>query len=330
MEQFAHKYRTYSSRNIAKRKPLYLRAFTIVELLLVILVIAILAAITIVAFNGAQTRARASAASQALSQAKKKLELYKVDAGSYPATGSLASAGITNSDTTYQYTSTGTSYCITATNGTVSYYLDSTTHFTPTQGGCTDHTYEGGVQMTNLVTNGDFSNGVTGWSTARSTSTTSANTLINTGNGSHIFPYIRQVINIVVPPLTKFYISGSIRVTNAACSNLKMDLTNATNVTIGSATISNPVENQWYLASTNITAASTGYDYFHLLTGHMYPDAASAAGMTMEIKNQLVINLTAAFGAGKEPTKAQMDAIMQQFPNGWFNGTVTANTKGIL
>lgn len=137
-------------------------AFTIVELLIVIVIIAILAAITIVAYNGIQTRARASAASSALSQAKKKLELYKVDNSTYPTTGNLATAGISNSDTTYQYTSTnGTAYCITATNGTVSYYLDSTTQPTPTQGGCTDHTYQGGVQMTNLVTNGDFSQGTT-------------------------------------------------------------------------------------------------------------------------------------------------------------------------
>ena len=46
-------------------------AFTIVELLIVIVVIAILAAITIVAYNGIQDRARASAASAALSSAVK-------------------------------------------------------------------------------------------------------------------------------------------------------------------------------------------------------------------------------------------------------------------
>ena len=49
--------------------------FTIVELLIVIVVIAILAAITIVAYNGIQNRAKASEASAALAQAKKKLEL---------------------------------------------------------------------------------------------------------------------------------------------------------------------------------------------------------------------------------------------------------------
>ena len=51
--------------------------FTIVELLIVIVVIAILAAITIVAFNGIQERARVSAVSSALNQANKKLPSIK-------------------------------------------------------------------------------------------------------------------------------------------------------------------------------------------------------------------------------------------------------------
>ena len=52
--------------------------FTIVELLIVIVVIAILAAITIVAYNGIQTRAQNSTIQSDLSNLVKKLELYKV------------------------------------------------------------------------------------------------------------------------------------------------------------------------------------------------------------------------------------------------------------
>ena len=47
--------------------------FTIVELLIVVVVIAILAAITIVAYNGIQNRAKVSSLQSSASQANKKL-----------------------------------------------------------------------------------------------------------------------------------------------------------------------------------------------------------------------------------------------------------------
>lgn len=60
------------------------RGFTIVELLIVIVVIGILAAITIVAFNGIQGRARDSARISKIQSIAQALELYKLDNGSYP------------------------------------------------------------------------------------------------------------------------------------------------------------------------------------------------------------------------------------------------------
>jgi general secretion pathway protein G len=59
--------------------------FTIVELLIVIVVIAILAAITVVAYNGIQNRANDTTIQSDLQNIAKKLELYKVDNGVYPA-----------------------------------------------------------------------------------------------------------------------------------------------------------------------------------------------------------------------------------------------------
>lgn len=61
--------------------------FTIVELLIVIVVIGILAAITIVAFNGVQSRARDSARTNDIKSIQKALELYRVDNGIYPSVG---------------------------------------------------------------------------------------------------------------------------------------------------------------------------------------------------------------------------------------------------
>ena len=65
------------------RKP---TGFTIVELLIVIVVIAILAAITIVAYNGIQQRSRDAIRVSDLKGVQKALELFYIDQGRYPTT----------------------------------------------------------------------------------------------------------------------------------------------------------------------------------------------------------------------------------------------------
>jgi len=62
------------------------RGFTIVELLIVIVVIAILAAITIVAYNGIQNRAKTSSGQETANSIVKKFEAYNAVNGSYPTT----------------------------------------------------------------------------------------------------------------------------------------------------------------------------------------------------------------------------------------------------
>lgn len=107
----------------------HLKGFTIVELLIVIVVIGILAAITIVAYNGIQERARATTVMTDLSSAAKLLAVHEVDAGNYPATLAAANNGQgvkASSGTTYQYTVSGSTYCLTATKGTTSYKVSNT------------------------------------------------------------------------------------------------------------------------------------------------------------------------------------------------------------
>ncbi len=73
-----------SLNNIKKMKSE--KGFTIVELLIVIVVIGVLAAIVIVAYNGVTNRARTAKSSQAAATVQKKLEAYNSELGSYPAT----------------------------------------------------------------------------------------------------------------------------------------------------------------------------------------------------------------------------------------------------
>lgn len=114
--------------------------FTIVELLIVVVVIAILAAITIVSYNGITKNATNSGIQSTLSSAAGKIEIYKVNdpASLYPA--SLASAGLTLVDgdgTLYVYTTSvdSTQYCLASSKSGRTYFISSATP-TPRAGKC--------------------------------------------------------------------------------------------------------------------------------------------------------------------------------------------------
>ena len=75
--------------------------FTIVELLIVVVVIAILAAITIVGYTGITNQASAAVLQSDLSNARKTIDLHYVKNGAYPAdlTAAIAAGLKVNLDT---------------------------------------------------------------------------------------------------------------------------------------------------------------------------------------------------------------------------------------
>lgn len=80
------------------------QGFTIVELLIVVVVIAILAAITIVSYNGITNRANQSAARSAASSVQKKIELYNGEVGNYP----ISKAALSGDSSKSYYIGSGT------------------------------------------------------------------------------------------------------------------------------------------------------------------------------------------------------------------------------
>lgn len=107
--------------------------FTLVELLIVIVVIGILAAITLVAYNGVQQKATQAMLDSDLTQASKAVVLYQTENGALPA--SLATVNISNGNgVTYDYGAQSTAYCISATSNSMSRYVASNSQ--PSTGDC--------------------------------------------------------------------------------------------------------------------------------------------------------------------------------------------------
>lgn len=113
------------------------QAFTIVELLVVIVVIGILAAITVVSYSGVTSRVVVASLQSDLSNASKRLKMYQVTYDSYPTTlGADKCPTAPNSDTNYclrsssnnsyvNYNSNGDYFTITATDASNLYYTIS-------------------------------------------------------------------------------------------------------------------------------------------------------------------------------------------------------------
>lgn len=137
------------------------RGFTIVELLIVIVVIGILAAITIVAFNGITNRANVASLQSDLENANTSLESYRVGTSTsdlYPANVGIAALKASPGNTFTYLVSNTTSpagYCLIANNNDTRYY--TTNLNTKPVLGSSCGTY-------NYATNGSGETGTTGWS----------------------------------------------------------------------------------------------------------------------------------------------------------------------
>lgn len=92
--------------------------FTIVELLIVIVIIGILAAITVVAFNGVQGRANDTTIRSDLASIAKQLETIKVVSSNsaYPTTTELVSNKLSASKNSYEKSRNNLYYCRTTDN----------------------------------------------------------------------------------------------------------------------------------------------------------------------------------------------------------------------
>ena len=117
--------------------------FTIVELLIVIVVVAVLAAISYVGYTSITERAITSTLKSDLTQAAKQLAIDQVNDGTYPSGSTLPSNIKASDGNTLQYTSDGTSFCLSVTSSrstTLSFHINNSTgSTTPQEGVCSGH-----------------------------------------------------------------------------------------------------------------------------------------------------------------------------------------------
>ena len=128
----------YFSKNNTS-KTLRTSGFTIVELLIVVVVIGILAAITIVSYNGITKRATETVLKADLRNGASQLTIASAESARYPSPD-LPSSIKASAGNTFQYTSDGATFCLTATSSTAgipAFYI--ATDGAITQGTCPGH-----------------------------------------------------------------------------------------------------------------------------------------------------------------------------------------------
>ena len=293
------------------------RGFTITELLVTIVVIGILATITIVSYTGISNRAVISSIQSDLSNAATALKLDQISNSAFPATLALANGGkgITSSQSLDNIiyvpdnTSNPNNFCLQYRKGTNTYAIDNTSQ--PTKGVC----------LQNLITNGDFRNGTSGWNNSNIPTITTDSSLDRSSlkfiaNGNNPF-YSRSILSDQSHYwYTKLECYISSRISGSISA---LDVRNIAGGGVSSVYADNLKLNQWQALSIITIGKTGGGESILVGTGN------SIVTATFYISNISTIDLTEAFGSGNEPTKAQMDTIMNSYPNNWFNVVAKAN-----
>ena len=159
-------------------------------------------------------------------------------------------------------------------------------------------------KLKNEVVNGDFSNGTTGWTNGGLQSFTVVGVeAIALANSQ--FDGVQQTIPLALN--NRYYFKADVKAT----SNL-VRLGMSGNIT--STLISHSGSGN-YERLSGISIPTTDTSWTCLIR-----DYRTTGFDNYFTKNVLVINLTAIFGAGNEPTKEEMDRLVSMVPNQWWDG----------
>lgn len=164
---------------------------------------------------------------------------------------------------------------------------------------------------TNEVTNGNFANGTANW-LARATEATIAvengKLRMNVIAGSANFGSIINVFPVIAND--KYYVKLNLE------SNVSTDIQASTGTGLADNKVIGAIQSNVPTSVSNVVSWGTASDRMS------FGVKPSVTGNSLLFSEVLVINLTKTFGNGLEPTKEEMDNLINTFHNGWFNGTV--------
>lgn len=179
------------------------------------------------------------------------------------------------------------------------------------------------VVLNNLIVNGNFDN-TSNWNSLRGTAIAVGNELQLTGNGSGVNSAIQQISKPFLTTITghKIYTCAIVRVSNS----LAMEVSVETQLgTLLKSSKSSPLANTDYILSG--VGESSGITNLEHIARMTFASTANNNGSVMTVKKFTSINLTSTFGAGNEPTKAEMDELIKI--TGYFD-EITLTQKQLL
>jgi hypothetical protein len=169
------------------------------------------------------------------------------------------------------------------------------------------------IEGQGLINNQSPFNNTNSWTGGASTLSISNGLLLNTADGTNPAPFTRQIDTIPYQLNAKIYLNLKTSVNNNLSTNVLFTIRGTTTAgTTQSFSLSSPVANQIYNLSA-ILQHTDGAGFYDIRTNQIYSSNANANGKIQTIYHFYAINLTALFGAGNEPTKAQMDTLFAEF-----------------
>lgn len=259
--------------------------FTIVELLVVIVVIGILAAIVIIAYNGVSHNAVVASLEGDLTNSRKALLLDQVNNGGFPATVAAAQNGAglpVSPNTTYQYivnnNVTPQTFCLMATNGTTSYFVSQDSQ--PASGICT---------ITNLITNPGIESDTVGVTGANASTIARDTTKAQSGAASALVTMPAAASGATVGAL--FFALGSTGVPTILTANTTYTVSAYVYVPSSTVNVYMSVQGGGIATTSNSTATVTTKDTWTRVS-NTFTTSASGGNVNIYLLNK-VANPTA-------------------------------------